>query len=129
MFWFPISNHLNWKKTSCLLTYKCKKKFWEELSTYFPSIQYRPHRKQCLQQFFIAVWTCLPSHCLAMIGDTQTDPQTLLWYNMDCIENNASNNSSIVACIRHHGNMSTKPLPNNSREHTHTGTQTHERDL
>jgi cytochrome c553 len=32
---------------------------------------------------------------------------------MDRIDNDASNNSSIVVCIRCHGNVSAEPLPNN----------------
>jgi hypothetical protein len=34
---------------------------------------------------------------------------------MICIENDASNNSSIVACIRYHGNVFTEPFPSNDR--------------
>jgi hypothetical protein len=48
---------------------------------------------------------------------------------MDLIENDAINNSSIVAYIRRHGNVFTKPLPSNDRRDIHTGTQTGERDL
>jgi hypothetical protein len=61
-----------------------------------------PHRKQRCQQFFVAVGTCLPIHCLAMIGE-YTDPQTLLWYDVDRIKNYASN-SSCIACICCRGN-------------------------
>jgi hypothetical protein len=32
-------------------------------------IRHRPHRKWCLQQFLVDTGTCLPSHCLATIGD------------------------------------------------------------
>jgi hypothetical protein len=34
---------------------------------------------------------------------------------MDCKENDASNNSSIVACIGYRRNVFTEPLPNNDR--------------
>jgi hypothetical protein len=43
-------------------------KFWKELIAYFPSIWHWPHGKRRLQQFFVAARTCLPSHCLAIIG-------------------------------------------------------------
>jgi hypothetical protein len=58
---------------------KRNKKFWEELITYFPLIQHGLNRKWCLQQFSIVIGTCLPSQSLTMIGDTQKNPQTLLW--------------------------------------------------
>jgi hypothetical protein len=48
---------------------------------------------------------------------------------MDHIENDASNNFYIVACILYRRNVSTEPLPSNDREDTHTDTQTVERDL
>jgi hypothetical protein len=35
------------------------------------------------------------------------------WYDTGYMENDASNNSSIVACIRYRGNVFTKPLPDN----------------
>jgi hypothetical protein len=63
-----------------------------------------------------------------------------LWYDMGHIENDASNNYSVVAlCIRYRGNVSTEPLPSNDRGifteplrsndkgihwHIHTHTQT-----
>jgi hypothetical protein len=37
------------------------------------------------------------------------------WYDIGHIENDASNNSSIVACICYSGNISTEPLPSNNR--------------
>jgi hypothetical protein len=47
-------------------------------------------------------------------------PTHLLWYGMDSIENDASNNS-IIACIRCHGSVSTEPLPSNDKWiHIHT---------
>jgi cytochrome c553 len=55
--------------------------------------------------------------------------QTILRYDADRIENDASNNSSIVTCIRCHGNMSTEKLPSNDKGDTHADTQADERDL
>jgi hypothetical protein len=51
------------------------------------------------------------------------------WYNTSHIENDASNNSSIVACIRYRGNVSTEPLPSNDRGDTQTRTHRQQRDL
>jgi hypothetical protein len=42
---------------------------------------------------------------------------------MDSIENYGSNNSSIVVCIRCHGNAFTEPLLSTDRRDTHTDTQ------
>jgi hypothetical protein len=53
----------------------------------------------------------------------------LFRYDMDSIENDASNNSSIVACIRCSGNVFTEPLPSNEMRDTHTDTQTDGRVL
>jgi hypothetical protein len=50
------------------------KKFWEELVTYFPWVQHTPHKTWCVQQFLYccmcitAMVTCLPSHCLSVMG-------------------------------------------------------------
>jgi hypothetical protein len=49
-------------------------KFWYKLMAYFPCIQHGPHRKRGLQQFFIAVGTCLLGHCLAMTGGYTARP-------------------------------------------------------
>jgi hypothetical protein len=58
--------------------------------------------------------------------DRQTDRlETLLSYDTGHIENDASNNFSIV-CIRYRGNVFIQPLPRND---THTDTQTNERGL
>jgi hypothetical protein len=104
------------------------KKFWEELISYFPLIRYGPHRKRH-QQFLVAAGTYLPSPCLATIeGYTDRHPQTLLWYDTDRIENDASNSSSIVACIRCRGNGVAAPLPSNDREGGYTWRQTDGRD-
>jgi hypothetical protein len=46
------------------------KKFWEELTTYFPLIRHGPYRKRRFQRIFVAAGTCLPSRCLATIGGT-----------------------------------------------------------
>jgi hypothetical protein len=37
------------------------------------------------------------------------------WYDTGHIENDASNNSSIVVCIRYRDNVSIEPLPSNDR--------------
>jgi hypothetical protein len=44
-----------------------------------------------------------------------TDPQTLFRYDTDRTKNDASNNYSIVACIRRCGNVFTEPLASNDR--------------
>jgi hypothetical protein len=41
--------------------------FFPELISCFPLIRHGPHRKRSLQQLFVAVGTCLLTHCLAMI--------------------------------------------------------------
>jgi hypothetical protein len=41
---------------------------------------------------------------------------------MYCIKYGASNNSSMVTCVRCRGNVFTKPLPSNDKEHIHTDT-------
>jgi hypothetical protein len=64
-----------------LQTALLNKKFWEELTTNFPLIQHGLHRKQCLQQFFIAAGTCLQSHCLTIIGEYTDKPRE----DEDCI--------------------------------------------
>jgi hypothetical protein len=48
---------------------------------------------------------------------------------MDCTEEDASNISSIVACIPCRGNAFTEPLPSNDRRDTNTNSQTDGRDL
>jgi hypothetical protein len=42
--------------------------------TYFPLIRHGPHRKRRFQQFFMAAGTCLPSRCLATIGEYTVRP-------------------------------------------------------
>jgi hypothetical protein len=42
---------------------------------------------------------------------------TSLWYDFDRIENDVSNISSAVACIRCRGNVFTEPLLSNNRIH------------
>jgi hypothetical protein len=54
------------------------KKFWEELISCFTFIRQGPHRKRCLQQFFVSAGTCLPSHCLATIGGYTVQSSKLL---------------------------------------------------
>jgi hypothetical protein len=87
------------------------KKFWEELIAYFPLIRHGPHRKRRLQQFFVAAGTSLPSCYLATIDGYVYTPTDSPWYDTDRIENDASNNSSIIARIRCRGNVFTEPLP------------------
>jgi hypothetical protein len=58
-----------------------------------------------------------------------TDPQTLLWYNTDRIENGPSNNSSIVMYVHCRENMFTEPLPSNERRERYIQTQTGEKDF
>jgi hypothetical protein len=90
----------------------------QELIAYFPLIRHGPHRKRRFQQFFVAASTSLQSCYLAMMGDTQTGPQT-----------HASTIYSTAACIHWRGNVFTEPLPGNNRKDTHTDTQTDGRDL
>lgn len=77
---------------------------WEEVIAYFPLIQYGPHRKRCLQQFFVAVGTSLTSCYLATVGRDRL------------IHTREYNNSSILACIRCRRNVFTQPLPSNERK-------------
>jgi hypothetical protein len=91
------------------------KKLCEELISSFPLIRRGPHRKRSLQQFFVAAGTSSPSCYLVIIGG-YTNPQT-----------HASNNSSIVACIRCRGNVFTESLTSNDRRDTHTDTKTDRR--
>jgi hypothetical protein len=44
------------------------KKFWEEIIAYFTSIRHGSHRKPRVQQFFVVLSACLPSHCLVTKG-------------------------------------------------------------
>jgi hypothetical protein len=43
-------------------------KFSEELIAYVPLIRHRSQRIRCLEQFFVAAGTSLPSRCLATMG-------------------------------------------------------------
>jgi hypothetical protein len=45
-----------------------KKKFWEELIVYFPSIRHGPHRKRRVKQFF---YCCM---CICCRGNIFTEP-------------------------------------------------------
>jgi hypothetical protein len=49
-------------------------------------------------------------------GDTQRDSQT--FQDTERIENDASNNSSIIPFISSHGNVYTEPLPNTEWKET-----------
>jgi hypothetical protein len=75
-------------------------------------IRHGPPRKRDLQQLFSAAGTCLTSCYLVMTGG-YTNPKTLILQDMDRIENDTSNNSSIVACIPYGGNVFIEPLPSN----------------
>jgi hypothetical protein len=92
-------------------------------------MRHEPHRKRHLHQFFFAAGTSLPSRCLATLEGYTDRPTDSPLIDTNRIENDASNNSSIVACIHCHGNVSTEPLPSNDTGHTHTDTQTDGRDL
>jgi hypothetical protein len=60
---------------------------------------------------------------LQLHGDTQTDPQTLLWNDKSHRDNDASNSSSFVACIYSRGHVFKQPLPSNDRrDHTYRHT-------
>jgi hypothetical protein len=55
---------------------------------------------------------------LTVKGNKKNESTTSLSYDTDRIENienDASNNSSIAACVCYRGNVSTKPLPSNDR--------------
>jgi hypothetical protein len=56
--------------------------------------------------------SCFPRRCLKMTGG-YTDPQTLIWYDTDRIDNDAINNPSIVAYNRCGGNVFIQPLRSN----------------
>jgi hypothetical protein len=62
-------------------------------------------------------------------GIQRQSPQTLLSYDTDRIENEASSNLPTLVCIRCHGNMYTEPLPSNDTRGKHTDTQAYERNL
>jgi hypothetical protein len=92
-------------------------KFWEELISYFPLLQYGPHRKQ-LQRFFIAAGTFLRNCYITAIKEYTDRPIDLLVQQF-----------FFVACIFCRGNVFTEPLPNNESRDTHVDTQTDGRDL
>jgi hypothetical protein len=71
---------------------------------------------------------CLPNRCLTTIRG-YTHRSTLSFHDTDRKENDGSNNSPIVACIRYSKNMFTEPLPSNDRRDTHIYTQTDGRHL
>jgi hypothetical protein len=56
-----------------------------------------PHRKRSIQQVFVAVATCLPSRCLAMVGEYTDRPTDFSLIDTDNKENEASNNSSLFS--------------------------------
>jgi hypothetical protein len=103
-----INNRLRWLNEWWQVAEGTEKNKWKY--TYFRLIPHGLHRKR-LWQFFVPAGTFLPSCYLATIGGTQTNPQT-----------HASNNSSIVACIRFGGNMFTEPLPSNEKKGIHMKT-------
>jgi hypothetical protein len=76
------------------------KKFWEELIAYFSLLRHGRHRKRSFQKFFAAAGTSLASCYLAAIRGYTDRPTDSHWWDTDRIKNYASNNYSIVACIR-----------------------------
>jgi hypothetical protein len=71
-------NHQNVRNTECQLKKRKEynlKKCWEELIAYFPLIRYGSHRKPRVQQFFVALPACLPSHCLVTVRRRDTHRQ------------------------------------------------------
>jgi hypothetical protein len=118
------------------------KKFWEELTSYFPLKRHWPHGKRPLQQFFVAAGKCIQTRCLATIWDTQTAPQTLLWWNIDRIQKTRPTILLLLRvfvavgtclpsrCLALKGGLKlTEPLPSNDRRDTHIDTRTEGRDL
>jgi hypothetical protein len=75
----------NWPSQGLYINRKRKKKkFWEELMAYFPLIRLRPHRKRCLQQFFVAAGTSLQSCYIAAIRgytDRPTDKRVQQFFS------------------------------------------------
>jgi hypothetical protein len=68
------------------------KKLWEEVIADFPLIRHGPHRKWLFQPF-IAVGTCLPSRCLAIIRQLNMQTNRLMggihevrcWDGLGCL--------------------------------------------
>jgi hypothetical protein len=54
------------------------KKFWEELTAYFPLIRHGPHRKRRLQQFF---YCCVSIYCR---GNIFTEPLPVMIAGYTC---------------------------------------------
>jgi hypothetical protein len=74
-------------------------KLWEKLIAYFSLILHGPHRKRHLQHFFVAAETSLPSCYPATIRGYTDRPTDSPLIGHGPIENDESNNSSIVACV------------------------------
>jgi hypothetical protein len=91
------------------------KEFWQEIIAYFHLIWV--HRKRCLYESLLPQERVYRAIAQKWLGDTQT----LLWYDTGPVENDASSNWSIVACIHCHGNMSTELLCSNRRGYTYVG--------
>jgi hypothetical protein len=96
------------------LRYIINNKFWKELIAYCPSTRHGPHRKRSLQQFLVAVGTCLPSRYLAPIG-RNTDRPT----DSPLIRHGRHRKLRVqkffycCVCIRCCGNVLTEPLASN----------------
>jgi hypothetical protein len=110
---------------------KERQEILEELIAYFPLIRHWAHRKQRLQQFFIAAGTSLPSSYLATIGG-YTDrarhrcPTILLLLLVFF----AAGTCLPSRCLATKGGMHfTEPLPSNNRRDRHTDTHINGRDL
>jgi hypothetical protein len=89
---------------------RIKRSTWEELMAYSPLIRHGPHRKQRLQQLFVAAETSLPSRCIATIrGYAQKDPQTPHWYDRPHRKRRAQQFFHSCVCICCRGNVCTEP--------------------
>jgi hypothetical protein len=94
----------------------CNKTFWEELIVYFRLMLHWLHGKRRVQQISFSAVTCLLSHFLATIKEyTRRPTDSLILYEL-CRNVQVSNNSSIVACVRCHGNVYTEPLRSNDTQ-------------
>jgi hypothetical protein len=81
---------------------------------------HRLYRKWCLQQFFIAVWMCSPSHRLVMIGEHTDRPidSSLIWHGPH--RKWHVQQFIFASCIRCCRNMYAKPLCSNNKDDTQT---------
>jgi hypothetical protein len=119
------------------------KKLWEELISYFPLKRHEPHRKWCLQQFFVAAGTSLQSCYEARIGDINRQTHTLSFDKTRITEKITC--PTILLLLRVFVAVGTcvlsrflapngwihltEPLSCSDRKDTHTDTQTDGRDF